>query len=137
VADEKIGDAAQATAAEGGVIVLAPNAEAEAAERTGSDDNGSVGTVKKVGTSAVVPASDSYSGSVMEAIERIASRQNQLESDVASLIESQSRYAKSDHAHPNSASVQSLVDALDEMDREEQAPDRRRWWQRRIGGGGN
>lgn len=36
MADEAIGDAAQATAAEGGAVLLIPNAEAEAAEQDGT-----------------------------------------------------------------------------------------------------
>lgn len=75
------------------------------------------------------------SGAIMETIERLAARQDQLEQDLAAALERESRFSRLDHAHPHDASTQSLIDALGEIDREEQSPVRKRWYERRLFGG--
>lgn len=84
---------------------------------------------------ALPPAEESASNSILEAFERLASRQDQLEQDLAAALERESRYSRLDHGHPHDASTQSLIDALGEIDREEQSPVRKHWYEHKLFGG--
>lgn len=128
MADEKIGEAAEATAAEGGAVALVPNAEAEIREQTEAPP------IPVSESASTTGADSSYSSALRELVQRQQTEIDGLKRDIAALLERESRYSKSDHGHPHDASVQSLIDALGEIDREEQAPERRRWWQRKLGG---
>jgi hypothetical protein len=126
MADKAIGEAAEKAAAEGGVVAIAPNPAAEAAEQAEQAPESLTKDVMRSDEQAA-------SAVVQQWMARMQTRQDKLEQDLAAALERESRFAKGDHAHPHDASTQVLIDALGELDREEVAPSRARWWQRRIG----
>lgn len=129
MADQAIGEAAQATAAEGGIVVLAPNPEAEAEER---------------GEAAPPqPVVEPVSASLMDMDARIGQLEEanlMLAQQVRDLSLALDGRAMVDHDHPADEDVQMLAEELRALREQEVAPRRGRmpsrgWLRRALRGG--
>jgi hypothetical protein len=117
VADEAIGEAAAATAAEGGAVLLIPNPEAEAAEHL----NGAA------------PAIPPWAGMVEAHEARLVTLEQRIESCEAThtmMFDGLEGRALSAHEHPVDEDVRILADELRALRSEEVAPRRGRLPQR-------
>ena len=64
--------------------------------------------------------------------EDFSRRLDELQAAIVDLSQRGTGYAPHDHQHPLDPAMATLAEALAEEDRIEQAPERRRWWERKI-----
>ena len=133
MADEKIGEAAEAVAAEGGIVVLAPNPEAEAAEREPEPEPAPAPTLYPE-VAACCPHCDEH----RRRIEMLEARLDEhADTDLALRADVDAR-ALAAHEHQTDEDVRIVADELRALREEEVAPRRgriQRGWLRRIGRG--
>lgn len=83
---------------------------------------------------AETPAEISEAEARLRAAEgRLASAEQAIV-ELRGMVESR---AASDHSHPLPGDLQTVADALAEIEEEEHSPTRRKWYERRIFGGGD
>ena len=123
--DKVIGEAAEATAEEGGAVVLVPNEAAEEAEHS-EEAPATADTPLLAPDHQVLHDRLTIAEARLQALEEGHARH---ESELGSR-------ARTDHNHPLPGHVQTVADALAEIDAEETAPVRQRWYERKILGRG-
>jgi hypothetical protein len=128
MADEAIGEAAAATAAEGGIVLLAPNPEAEAAEQAEAPPQ-----------PVVAPVSISWPDMDLR-IAALEESNLMLAQQVRDLSLALDSRAMVEHDHPADEDLQMLAEEFKAIRETETAPRRgkmpSRGWLRRAGRGG-
>lgn len=138
MADEIIGEAAEATAAEGGAVILVPNPEAEAAEQ------GEQAETPAEPIPAVTPEANwgGYIDAHEERIQALEARASAAERALVDVRANLEGFAPADHMHPVDEDIRIVADELRALREEEVAPrrpgplgiPRRGWLHRKLRG---